>query len=42
MDRELILAVATTTLLLGACLSHPVLAQSRGELLYSTHCSEGE
>ena len=38
MARELILAGATTTLLLGACLSLPVLAQSRGELLYSTHC----
>ena len=39
MLRELMLAgVATTAVLLGACLSPPVLAQSRGELLYSTHC----
>ena len=36
MARKLILAGVTA--LLGACLSLPVLAQSRGELLYSTHC----
>ncbi|VTU36265.1 Green heme protein [Variovorax sp. PBS-H4] len=38
MARELIRAGVTTAMLLGACLSLPVLAQSRGELLYSTHC----